>query len=107
MRLLHPATTIAEAITTLQRRFTNPRATAELAQLVQDGNLTIEPITDGIIAAALTRFRPQGSKQNTLFDAIVATVAKQQQAVAIFSFDHWYESQGFTLVTHLYLQKAA
>jgi predicted nucleic acid-binding protein len=36
-----------------------------------------------------------------LFDALVAAVAKKNNADAIFSFDEWYKKLGFTLVTGL------
>lgn len=107
VRLVHPATTIAEAVTTLQRRFSNPQATAKLVRLVHAGNLALEPVDAGVLTEALTLFHPQGSKQNTLFDAIVAAVAKRLHATAIFSFDHWYAIQGFTLVAELYQQQQA
>lgn len=106
-RLVHPATTIAEAVTTLQRRFSNVQATAELIRLVGASNLNVEPVDAGVLAEALALFDPRGSKQNTLFDAIVAAVAKRLHAVAIFSFDQWYAKQGFTLVAEMYRQLAA
>jgi predicted nucleic acid-binding protein len=107
VRLVHPATTIAEAVTTLQRRFSNPQATAELVHVVHTSKLTVEPVDAEVLAEALVLFDPQGSKQNTLFDAIVAAVAKRLHAAAIFSFDEWYAKQGFTLVSELYRQQAA
>lgn len=106
-RLLHPATTIVEAVTTLQRRFSNPQAAAELVQLVQQAKLAVEPIDDRVLAEALALFNPHGSKQNTLIDAIIAAVARRQHAAAIFSFDRWYEKQGFRLATQLYTEQAA
>jgi predicted nucleic acid-binding protein len=36
-----------------------------------------------------------------VFDALVAAVAKKNNADAIFSFDAWYQKQGFKLVTNL------
>lgn len=107
VRLVHPATSIAEAVTALQRRFSNPQATAALVRLVHAGNLTVEPVDAEILAEALALFNPQGSKQNTLFDAIVAAVAKRLHAAAISSFDEWYAKQGFTLVAELYRQQVA
>lgn len=107
IRLVYPASTIAETVTTLQRRFSNAQAATEVVHLVRAGNLAIEPVDSNVLAEALTLFHPNGSKQNTLFDAIVAAVAKQHHAVAIFSFDQWYEKQGFALAKHLYASKAA
>ena len=42
------------------------------------------------------------SKQNTLFDCIIATVARKYSAGAIFSFDKWYTKIGFTLASEIY-----
>jgi predicted nucleic acid-binding protein len=106
-RLVHPATTIVEAVTTLQRRFSHPQAAAELARVVREAHLIVEPVDDRVLAEALRRFNPHGSKQNTLFDAVVATVAAHLNADAIFSFDAWYEKLGFRLVAHLYTEQVA
>ena len=62
---------------------------------------------DAVLAEALTLFNPHGSKQNTLFDAVVAALAKRLDADAIFSFDSWYEKRGFRLVAQLYGTQAA
>ncbi len=42
------------------------------------------------------------SPGNTLFDAIVATIAIQRQADAIFGFDHWYKEIGLRLAEDLF-----
>lgn len=101
--LSFPTTTIAETVTTLQRKHASP----PLAQLVVDqcrsGKLQLVPVDEAVIALASTLFTPHGSKQNTFFDAIVAALAKQQQADAIFSFDDWHRKQGFTLAGELLL----
>lgn len=107
IRLLYPATTIAETVTTLRRRFNNAQAVVEVVHVIQAGNLTIEPVDMQVLTEALALFKPSGSKQNTLFDAIVAAVAKHHHAEAIFSFDQWYEKQGFVLAAHLYPSRAA
>ncbi len=54
-----------------------------------------------ILTQASNLFQPFGSKQNTLFDAIVATIARKYAAPDIFSFDEWYAKQGFTLIPQL------
>jgi len=54
------------------------------------------------LTEALALFNLHGSKQNTLFDAVVAAMARRLNAAAIFSFDKWYEKLGFRLVTRLY-----
>lgn len=106
-RLLHPATTIVEAVTTLQRRLNNPAAAAEVVRLVKEAKLTVEPVDDAVLAEVLALFNPHGSKQNTLFDAVVAAVAKRLGADAIFSFDSWYDKRGFRLVAQIYGTRTA
>jgi predicted nucleic acid-binding protein len=63
--------------------------------------LLIEPVDQTTIDDAATIFKPHGSKQNTLFDAIVATIAKKHRARAVFSFDEWYTKVGFELVSNI------
>ena len=41
------------------------------------------------------------AKKNTLFDAVVAAIAKRLNADAIFSFDEWYRKIGLTLTDDL------
>jgi len=49
------------------------------------------------LKTAIGFYRPEGSKYNTFFDAIVAAVTKLTKADAIFSFDEWYKKQGFKI----------
>lgn len=100
--ILFPATAIAEAITTLQRKFSNPHLAASTLDLFMDTSIDIETIDQEIIKEARLLFDPSTSKKNTLFDCIVATVAKLHSADAIFSLDDWYRKLGFTLVSQLY-----
>ena len=65
--------------------------------LMERTPLIVEPVDTTILAEALVLFDPDGSKKNTLFDAVVAAIAAKVSAKAIFSFDGWYERQGFTL----------
>jgi hypothetical protein len=58
------------------------RQPQEVGQLVHAGNLMTAPVDMQVFTEALALFRPSGSKQNTLFDAIVATIAKQYHAPA-------------------------
>jgi predicted nucleic acid-binding protein len=77
----------------------NPKAASFVIEQVQSGNFPIQSIDHAIVTTAITLFQPHGSKQNTLFDAIVASIAKQPHAQAIFSFDKWYRKQGLTLTS--------
>lgn len=56
---------------------------------------------------ALALFNPDGSKRNSLFDAVIATRAKQVEADAIFSFDQWYKKVGFPLASAFVEEKQA
>lgn len=100
--LLYPVTAIVEAIMTLQRKLSRPELAARVAQFVQDSQWPIVLVDEEMLATAITLFNPHGSKQNTLFDAVVAAVAQQHHADAIFSFDHWYEQAGFRLATSFF-----
>src|SRR3989344_87484 len=95
--VLYPNTAIAEAITTVARRHSNPLLAEYLKNQYQKGNFSIEYIGEKIMLKAADLYDPKGSKQNTFFDAIVAAVAKSLSATIIFSFDTWYQKQGLKL----------
>lgn len=97
-RLLYPATVLIETATLFQLRLQQPQIAGQLATLIGESNLEVTPVGPELLRDALILFRPQeGSKHHTLFDAVVAATAKAYQADAIFSFDGWYQAQGFTL----------
>ncbi len=100
--ILFPSTAISEAVTTLQRKFSNPHLAASTLNLLTEPGIDIENIDDEIIREAKKLFDPNASKHNTFFDCIVATVAKKHHANAIFSFDDWYPKLGFKLVSNLF-----
>jgi predicted nucleic acid-binding protein len=101
-KILYPATAIAEATTTLQRKLNKPHLAAQIAELIKENKFPIEPVNEDTLNTAVQYFKPvESSKHNTLFDALVAAIAKENNADAIFSFDAWYQKQGFTLVTSL------
>lgn len=99
--LLFPLTAIVEAATTLQRRLTIPPLVETVRQHVLQGALLIEEVDTDLLTQASTLFNPFGSKQNTLFDAIVATTAHKYATTAIFSFDDWYTKQGLRVIPQL------
>jgi len=101
-KILYPATAIAEATTTLQRKLNKPHLAAQIAELIKENKFPIEPVNEDTFNTAVQYFKPvESSKHNTLFDALVAAIAKENNADAIFSFDAWYQKQRFTLVTSL------
>ena len=95
--LSFPTTTIAEAITTLIRKEASPPLARQIIEHCRAGNILLTPVDEAVMTTAISFFNPDGSKKNTIFDAIVAATAKLYQADAIFSFDEWYSKQGFTI----------
>lgn len=99
--IIFPATAVAEAAAAIQRKFGRPDEVEKLLEGVLNELLLIRYVDDIILRKAIQTFQPRGSKKHTLFDAIVAAVAKEENADAIFSFDDWYRKQGFTLAEDL------
>ncbi len=99
--VLFPITAICEAVAAIRRKFNNPEAARHVVEQVQSENFLVQTIEKNPFFHALTLFNPHGSKRNTIFDAVVAALAKELHADAIFSFDEWYEKQGFTLASNL------
>ena len=96
---IYPNTAIAEAITTLLRKHSNPELAAYLTQQYKDERFTVEYVDEKIMKFATEVFNPKGSKQNTFFDALIAATAKKLNADTIFSFDKWYNKLGFKLAS--------
>ena len=99
--IIYPATAIAEAVTSLQRKFSNPHLAALTLENFINPQVLIDTIDGKSIREAKELFDPNRSKKNTLFDCIVATLAKKHNADGIFSFDSWYKKLGFKLVSDL------
>lgn len=99
--IIYPATTIVEVITTLQRKIHKPKIVKAIVELIKNGNLPIESVNGDVILKSFEIFNPDGSKKDTLFDAVVATIAKKYTADAIFSFDKGYKKLGFKLITDI------
>jgi predicted nucleic acid-binding protein len=97
--VIFPLTAIVEAVTTLQRKLNNPPLAEKVRKQTIEGQLVIDEVNRETLKHASTFFNPFGSKQNTLFDAVVAMVARKYAATTIFSFDGWYTQIGFTLAT--------
>jgi len=96
---IYPSTAIAEAITTLLRKHSNPELASYLTKQYKDDRFAVEYIDEKIMKFATEIFNPKGSKQNTFFDALVAGTAKTLGVEIIFSFDQWYTKLGFTLAS--------
>jgi predicted nucleic acid-binding protein len=101
-RLLYPATVITETATLVQRRMKLPQLAEQITQMVKTQRLMVTPVDQATLQEALTYYQPTKiSTHHTLFDAVVAATAHTYHADAIFSFDGWYKSLGFTLAGQL------
>lgn len=100
-QVIFPLTTIAETVTTLKRKLNQPELAAKVIKQITSSVLAIEDTDTKLLKSALLFFDPKSSKQNTLFDAIVAATAKKLNTKIIFSFDRWYEKLGFKLAYNL------
>jgi predicted nucleic acid-binding protein len=99
--MLFPTTAICEAVTVLKRKLNKSEEAAAIVKKFQSGDFPIQSVDQEILTLAGDFFDPHGSKKNTLFDAVIAAIAKELHADAIFSFDEWYRKQGFTLASDL------
>ncbi len=99
--LLFPTTAICEAITVLRGKLNRPEDAKRILTQFQSGDFPIQAVDHAILSEAGVLFNPNGSKKNTLFDAVVAAIAKRVQADAIFSFDEWYRKIGLMLTDDL------
>ena len=101
--ILFPATAVCEAVTVLQRKLQKPRSAQFLVEQVKSGIFPLLTVDREIVKEAIKLFNPKkDSPGNTLFDAIVATIAIQHQADAIFGFDRWYKEVGLRLAEDLF-----
>jgi predicted nucleic acid-binding protein len=103
-RLIYPVTTLVETVDTMQRKIKNHAAAVQVVQLITESyfaSKSIEPITTQELKEAARLYKKGFTNRTTLADAVVAAVAKKYNADAIFSFDEWYQKQGFKLVIDL------
>lgn len=101
-KLIYPTTAIAEAVTTIQRKLNQRNLALATSASFTYSHLNIVSIDNHIYMKAVSKyFLKINSKKNTIFDCIIAAVAEEKQADAIFSFDKFYKKQGFTLAEEL------
>ncbi len=96
--VITPVTAIMEAITALKRVVNKPALSKVLVEQCQSGSIPTISVTTEMLVLAIPYFSPEGSKQDTFFDAVVAAFAKKYKASAIFSFDSGYKKTEFPLV---------
>lgn len=104
---IYPITAICEAATVLQKSLIKPKSAHFLMELLRADLLPTENISKELLSEAMTRFNPYGEQGDTLFDAIIATIAIQHNADAIFSFDKGYKRMGLRLAEDLFLEVQA
>lgn len=95
--LLIPVTAIIEAITAFKRAVSRPDLAKKLVEMYESGSIPVIDVTADILPLAISYFNPEGSKKDTFFDAVIAAIAKKNNAVAIFSFDKGYKKTGIPL----------
>lgn len=100
-QLIYPATVIAEAATHMQRVLNSNASAYGTVQLMTEPVSQVVEVNKQTLINSLKYFSPSSSKKNTVFDCIVAAVAEEYKADAIFSFDHFYKSRGFKLAEDL------
>lgn len=81
-----------------------PDDAGSIIKKFQSGDLPVQAVDKHVLTEAAALFNPQSSKKNTLFDAVVAAIAKRLGADAIFSFDGWYRKIGLRLADDLITQ---
>lgn len=97
-----PNTAILEAITALRRGLSQPSKAYLINRQYQQGAFDVIYVDEEIQLKASKLFGEKAnSKQNTIFDALVATIAEKESADGIFSFDNWYAKLGFTSASDL------
>ncbi len=100
-QVLYPATTIAESTAHMQRVLNDTASAYGTVKLMTSVGAQVVEVNKETLTHALKYFSPTTSKKNTLFDCIVAAVAEENNADAIFSFDGFYKKGGFKLASEL------
>lgn len=95
--IIYPNTAILEAITALKRAKNLPDKADLIARQYMAGAFAVEYINEKVQWRAAQRFTKTNSKQDTIFDCVVAETAEELKADYIFSFDDFYPKQDFEL----------
>lgn len=101
VRVIYPVTAVIEAVTHIQRALSNGATAYGTAQLMLDPAVEVVEVSKQTLNNAINYFGPATSKKNTLFDCVVAAIAEEYKADAIFSFDKFYKGKGFKLASEL------
>ena len=93
--------TIAEVITTIDRRFHRRDLASKLYLKLVSGWAQIFAVDEQIVKKANTLFANSKSKKNTIFDSINVVVSQKYNIETLFSFDKWYRKQKLVLIDDL------
>lgn len=99
--ILYPASAIVESVTHVQRVLNDSGKADEIITVAMGSNFRVIEVNKLVLKLASHYFDPKSTKKNTLFDCVVAAIAKEYDADAIFSFDKFYKKQGFKLASEL------
>lgn len=100
-QVLYPVTAIAESTAHMQRVLNSTDSAYGTAQIMTGPDAQVVEVNKQTITSALRYFSPSTSKKNTLFDCIIAAIAYEYKADAIFSFDNFYKKRGFKLAAEI------
>ena len=100
-QVIYPSTAIVESNAFIQRPLNSSASAYGTAVVFTNPEVQVAEVNQQTLKTALKYFSPTTSKKNTLFDCIVAAVADEQKADAIFSFDNFYRKKGFKLASEI------
>ncbi|HYK84141.1 MAG TPA: hypothetical protein VEV19_02165 [Ktedonobacteraceae bacterium] len=73
-----------------------------LLHFINTAKVRYQSIDKEIVFEAMAKFKSDGPKSDSIFDAIVAVLAIRYDADAVFSFDHVYPTMGLRLAKDLF-----
>lgn len=104
-RILYPVSAIVEAATALSRRYNLPQLAQDLLKTYRDPGMEIITIDSEVFINSIDFFNPKSTKQDTPFDSLILSLATQQKADIILSYDGFYKDKGFKLARDLLEKK--
>jgi len=96
-QIIYPNTAILEAVTALRRALNSSETAHLLNSHYQQDVFNIYYIDQDTQIKASLIFGQTKSKKNTIFDALVVSVAEKLNTDVIFSFDNWYHKLGLKI----------
>src|SRR3990167_9357390 len=100
-RILYPVSAIVEAATALSRKYNLPQLAQDLLKTYRDPGMEIIGVDPEAFINSINFFNPKTTKQNTPFDSLILSLAAQQRADTILSYDGFYKGKGVKLAKDL------